>query len=177
MNTLKQFAVLLSLLVTSAGQQLCLAQTVGPIPAMPEKGSGPQNLSAWLQYVALELKNLRLELIEERREKQQAGLAALERELQLIRDQQKDLDEQQNAESREPMEIDVQLTQPDLSKARREELEARKADLLVAGPSRFASPQSALARREADARERIALQQQRLQLLAQEAQNLAPPAK
>ena len=67
---------------------------MAPKPAATES----QKLSGWLQYIALELKKIRLELIEERYEKQQTGLSDLERELQLVRDQQREMEEEQKKE-------------------------------------------------------------------------------
>jgi hypothetical protein len=173
----RTFEVILSLLLAVIAQQTCLAQAAKPIAPKPATPSESQNLSGWLQYIALELKKIRLELIQERYEKQQTGLSDLERELQLIRDQQREIEEEQNAEAREPVEIDSQLAQPGISKEQREELEARKADLLSAGLSRFAGPRSALAQREAQVRERIAGEQERIQRLARQAQDPAPAAK
>jgi hypothetical protein len=171
------FVIIPILLLALIAQQTCLAQEASPIAPKPATASESQKLAGWLQYIALELKKIRLELIEERCEKQQTGLSNLERELQLIRDQQREMEEEQNAEVREPVEIDSQLAQPGLSKEQREELEARKADLLSAGPSRFAGARSALAQREAQVRDRIAGEQQRIQQLARQAQALAPPPK
>jgi hypothetical protein len=166
-----------SILLAVIVQQTCLAQPADTIAPKAAATSESQNLSAWLQYITLELKKIRLELLEERYQKQQTGLSQLERELQLIRDQQREIEEEQNAEGREPIEIDSQLAQPGISKEQREELEARKADLLAGGSSRFAGPRSALSQREAQARELITIEQQRIQLLAQQAQDLAPAAK
>ena len=174
---LRGLAVTLSLLVAVAGQQLCLGQAVGPTPTSPAATGESQNLSAWFQYIALELKKIRLELIEERCEKHQTRLSDLERELQRIHNQQRDLEEEQKAEVTEPHQIDAQLAQPGLSKEQREELEARKAEVLATGPSRFARAQAALSQRETQAREHIAIQQHRIQLLANQAQDLAPTAK
>ena len=169
--------VILSLLLAAVAQQTCLAQPTEPIAPKPAAKGEPQNLAAWLQYITLELKKIRLELIEERCEKQQTVLSDLEGELQHIRDQQREMEEEQNAEVREPIEIDSQLAQPGISNEQREELEARKAELLASGPSRFAGPRSALAQREAQARERIAIEQQRIQLLSKQAQDFATAAK
>jgi len=177
LRPLRGLVVIPSLLLAGIAQQTCLAQSADPIAPKPAAPGESQNVPAWLHYIALELKKIRLELIEERSEKRQAGLSDLEHELQLIRDQQREIEEEQSAEAREPTEIDSQLAQPGISKEQREELEARKADLLAAGPSRFTGPRAALAQREAQARERIAAEQQRIQILAQQAQDLAPAMK
>jgi predicted O-linked N-acetylglucosamine transferase (SPINDLY family) len=172
----RKFLLLLSLLAV-IDQRTSFAQTVSPIAPKQVQTGLSQNVSAWLQYIALELKKLRLELIEERCEKQHSRLSNLERELQLIGDQQREIEEEQNAELREPIEIDSQLAQPGISKEQREELEARKADLLAAEPSRFVASRLALAQREDEARKRIAVEQQRMQVLVQQAQNLSRAAK
>jgi hypothetical protein len=165
------------ILLAVTNRQPSFAQTATPIPPKQAETDSSQNVSAWLQYIALELKKLRLELIEERCDAQQGRLSSLERELQLIRDQQREIEEEQNAELREPTEIDSQLAQPGISKEQREELEARKADLLGAEPSRYAASRLALAKREDEARQRVAVEQQRMQVLVQQAQNLGRTAK
>ena len=96
------FVVILSLLLAGIAQQTCLAQPADPIAPKPPATGESQNLSAWIRYITLELKKIRLELMEQRYEKQQAGLSELEHELQLIRDQQHEIEEEQNAEVREP---------------------------------------------------------------------------
>src|SRR5688572_6692602 len=55
LSRLRGLAVTLSLLVAVAGQQLCLGQAVDPTPTSPAAIGESQNLSAWFQYIALEL--------------------------------------------------------------------------------------------------------------------------
>jgi hypothetical protein len=75
-------------------------------------------------------------------------------------------------------EIEGQLAQVTLAKEEREELQSRRTDLLDGtSSSRFGSAQAALAQRETQVRERIALQQRRIQLLMQRAQELEPGTK
>ena len=161
-------------IVFGAGQA-GFAQAVVPTAKIPAAVAGDSpKMTALMQSIAIELKKLRLELLEERCERQQTKLAEVEHELELVRNQQRELEEEQNSEAREATEIDSQLGQSGLSSQQREELEARKADLLATGPSRFGSSEVALAQRETQVRERVALEQQHIQFLVQQAQELAP---
>ena len=105
---------------------------------------------------------MHLEMLEDRREMQQGKIQDLQRELETIQSQQHQLQEEQRAESQQAVDTEGELSQASLSKAEREELEARRADLQALSPTRFVGAQNALTQREARARERLAIQEQRV---------------
>lgn len=131
------------------------------------------NVTAWLPYLASELHKVHLALLEDRREIQQAKIQDLERELQAVQTQQHQLQEEQSSQAQQAADIEAQLLQSSLTKAEREELEGRRADLLAIPPSGLASVQNALAQREARARERLALQEQRVRAIDRQLDQLS----
>lgn len=152
-----------------------LGQTGCPnTPAADPRIGGSNTQVAWLQYIASELRRMRVELLEDRREIQQTRMQELQRDVETVQSQQQRLDEEQRSQTQQAAEIESQLSQSNLTKAEREELEARKADLLNISPARYATSQAALAQREARARDRLAQQQQRLRLVEQQLRELAP---
>ena len=177
------FGVAVGLLVatlTSPAQPLSSAEQASQAPPsnLTQSSGNGENSVAWLRYIASELRKLRVELLEDRWEIQQAKMQDLERELQIVQNQRHQLQAEQRAETLQVAEIEGLLAQVTLAKEEREELQSRRADLLDgASSSRFDSAQSALAQRETQVRERIALQQRRIQLLMQRAQELEPGKK
>jgi hypothetical protein len=123
---------------------------------------------AWLQYLAAELTQVRLELHEERIEKQEAKVQALERALEQIRAARRDNEQQELMQARELARIDQQLAST-LSAEERSQIEALRADLLARKPSAPADP----GRHDAEAAERLANEQRRLQKLKEVANALA----
>jgi hypothetical protein len=143
---------------------LAAAQTAGP-PA-----GSPEYLAAWLPHIAAELRQLHLELLEDRQDILQAKLKDLGLELQIIHSQQQ---QEQRTHVQELAEIEAQLSLSTLSESERNDLDNRRTELL-ASPDKLTNPQSTLTQRETQLRERLSLLQQRLQLLTQRAQELAP---
>jgi hypothetical protein len=170
-------ALILVAVVSAAIGQFSWAQTAASPQVASQTVSADSKLAAWMQSIALELRALRLELLEERCERQQARLREVERELELVHNQQRELEEEQSAEAQQTTEIDAHLAQSNLSSQEREDLQSEKSDLLAAGQARFGSSRVALSQREAQVRERITIEQQRVQFLAQQAQKLQPDKK
>ena len=142
--------------------------------AATAKSSSAADQLAWLQYISAELRRVHLEILEDRREIQQGKIQDLQRELEAIQGQQHQLQEEQRSETQQAAETEGELSQTSLSKAEREELDARKADLQTLSPTRFAGTQNALTQREARARERLALQEQRVRAIEQQLHELSP---
>ena len=124
---------------------------------------------AWLQYLAAELAQVRRELHEERIEKQEAKVQALESTLEQIRAARRDNEQQGLMLARELARIDQQLLASPLSAEERSQIEAFRADLLARKPSAPADP----GRHDAEAAERLAHEQRRLQKLKEVANALA----
>lgn len=149
------------------------AQSGGTTSQVSATSGSAANQVAWLQYISAELRRVHIELLEQRRDLQQAKMQDLERELDAVRNQQQQLQEEQNSQTQQAADIEAQLVQPSLTKAEHEELEARRADLLALSPSRFGSVHNALAQRETRARERLALQEERVRALDQQLRELS----
>ncbi len=116
---------------------------------------------------------LHMELIQDRREVEQRKMQDLERELETIQAQQRQIQAEQSSQGQQAGEIEVQLQQTSLSKPERDELEAQRAELLNTPPSRFGAAQNALAQREARVRERLALEDDRMQALERQLRQLS----
>ena len=127
------------------------------------------NILAWLKHLASELSAVRRELHELRIEKQEARVQAHERELQQIRDERGDREEQERMQAQELARIDQQLRAPTLTDEERAQFETLRAELLARKPS---GPADSV-RREAQAAERLEHEQRRLQKLKELAHALA----
>lgn len=156
----------------------------GGISAQNQDAGAPASVSgnaasqvAWIQYLAAELRRLQIELLEDRRDLQQARLQDLERDLESIQTRQQEIQEEQRSQTQRAAEIDGQLLQSNLSNPERAELEAQKADLLAQSPARFGTAQSALTQQETRARERLALQEQRVRAIDRQISELSAPPK
>src|SRR5277367_1259081 len=94
-------AGILAITVVLGAGQAGFAQAVAPDARVPDAVAGDSpKMTALMQSIAIELKKLRLELLEERCERQQTKLAEVEHELELVRNQQRELEEEQNSEAR-----------------------------------------------------------------------------
>lgn len=140
-------------------------------------GGNAANQMAWIQYIAGELRRIHMELLEDRRDFQQAKLQDLEREIDTVRTQQQQVQEEQRSQTQQAVEIEGRLVQASLSNQERAELEEQRADLLAQSPSKFGSVQNALAQREARARERLALQEQRVRAIDRQIRELSAPSQ
>jgi hypothetical protein len=132
------------------------------------------NVSAWLQYISAQLRILQAEVVGCRLEIMEATLPALETELHETQSEQQRVEEERRLQAAEAAQIDTQLTQQDLTRDERQELEARRAAFLATGSRTSQSAQSSFAQREAQARQRIAQHQERMKLLLESARELRP---
>lgn len=149
------------------GQTNCPGTTAGA------QFAGANSQLAWLQYIASELRKVRLELLEDRKEAQQARMRDLEHDLEVIQNKERGLEEEQHSQIQQAADIEGQLAQPSLTKAEREELEAQKADVLNISPARYSTPQAVLSQRETHARDRLAEQEQRLRQIERQIRELS----
>ena len=140
-----------------------------PVSAANHTASAvPADQLVWLRYIAAELRRVHLEVLEDRREIEQNAKQGLERELDSIHSRQNELQQEQGSEVQQAADIEAQLSQSGLSASEREELEARRTDLLSLSPSRFGTAQNALVQKETRLRERLAQQERRIQSIDQQ---------
>jgi hypothetical protein len=142
--------------------------------AQESSAASATSVSAWLQYISAQVRILQAEMVECRLEIMEAKLPALETELHETQSEQQRLEEEQRLQAAQAAQIDTQLTQQDLTRDERQELEARRAAFLATAPRTSQSAQSSLAQREAEARQRIAQHQQRMKALLERAKELMP---
>ena len=148
--------------------------TMAPAHAQNDSAACQAKLAPWVASVASELRKLRLEILADRRELLQAKIKDIESELQAIQGRQSELQGEQQARTQQVSEIEGRLAEAALSKQEHEELEAEKEDLLAGSPPIAGAVLAQLAQQEAQARERLAFQQQRLQLLDRQVRQLSP---
>ena len=134
--------------------------------ARPASGCSADALPI-LQSLWAEVRNLRKELLEDRRDIQQAKLQELQKQLGAIQEQQRAIDQEQSSRTSELAEIEVQLQRPNLEKNEREDLENQKAQLLSMPPEPSSAVQNGLSQRETRVRDLLANQEQHLGVLDQ----------
>jgi hypothetical protein len=125
-----------------------------------------------LQAILSELRKIRIELVQYQWEIQQIKMPELERKLQDIQSERTQTEEEQREQGAEISSITAQLAEPSLGKEERQELEARKANLVASAPMRFQTRQMSLSQREAEARERLARENERARQLLERAREL-----
>lgn len=124
-----------------------------------------------LKQVLLELKALRLEVLQERVEHQETKIALLERELQQTQVEQQRLGTYENSLYLEIAEVDKDLAQS-TSVEGRTELENTRIELTGNRMNRLRGKRQASTQREAELTERLRQEQQQLQELQKKAEKL-----
>jgi hypothetical protein len=152
----KQVLVLVGLAVLAGGFLR------GEEPAKPDASQ----TMAWLQFIATELRELRREFVEDRLERQEMRVRALDRDLRQVRVEHQDGEEVERARSLELVEVDQQLANPALSAEDRAQLENLRNSVTT--------ERTAVAQKEAQINDQLRREQARLESLRALARELAP---
>jgi len=110
---------------------LVAAVALSPNAVIELRAQSPEQPA--LRILIVELKKLRLEVIEQRLESQQENTRRLERELQQIRRDELQLEEEERARAHALKQTDQQLAQSELTAEERQELEANRATFISGG--------------------------------------------
>ncbi|HTQ53164.1 MAG TPA: hypothetical protein VMI94_01820 [Bryobacteraceae bacterium] len=129
-----------------------------------------------LKTVWAEMRNLRQELLEQRRAIEQAKIADLERQLKGIQEQRRVFDEDRSSRDQQLAAIETALLQSNPDKQERDELESQRAQLLSAPSGPPPTVENAISQREARVRDQLAETEQRARALDQLVQQLAADA-
>lgn len=132
----------------------------------------PPDTLAWLKFVASELRELRREVLDDRLERQEVRVRALEFQLRQSRTERQDGEEVQRAQNQEVLQLEQQLADPALSPEDRTQLESIRAE----AASREQTDRGLLAQKEAQLTEKLRREQQRLEALRAVARSLSTPA-
>ena len=127
---------------------------------------------AWLQFVAAEVRELRRELLEDRLDRQETRVRALERELRQAHVELQDGEEIQRAQSQELVQVDQRLGDLALPPEERSQLEELRTSVSL----RSHSDRGALTQKAAQIGEQLQRERARLEALRALARSLAPPA-
>lgn len=150
--------------------------------ALPGKAQNTQQapsteqILAWLQHLAGEVRMIRVELTQLRLEAQEARIANLERELRDLAQKQTELQIQEKSNQHqlaEVTELNAQVLDPD----QRAQVEALKDELTGTGADRLRTERSQVAKAEAELNERLRQEkakQAHLQALTRQFASQAP---
>jgi aspartate aminotransferase-like enzyme len=149
---------------------LLLFSTVARGEGVPATAASP----AVLNQIAAELRELKREFLEDRIERQEARVSALERELQRAHFDLQSGDDSQRTESQDAMQLDQQLSDPALSPEQRAELEAVRTEVAATAQRE----RSAQRQRESETAESLHHERARLESLrgALRALSALPPS-
>ena len=114
----------------------------------------------WIKSVATELRQLRKELFEDRIERQEERMRALEHEFSQVRAQLQNGEQVQRAQNQEILQMDQRLSDPSLTEDERAQLESVRTE---AGASNQID-QAALLQREAEIGENLRRERIRLEI-------------
>jgi chromosome segregation ATPase len=145
------------------------ALALGPV-AGAELGAQSADQPA-LREVISELRKLRLELLEQRVESQEANILQLERELQQVRADQQRLEQQEREQADALAQLEQRLSETSLTAEDRHELEANRAGVISRGDGGAAK--SSLDQRRAHVEQRLEQARQQLQKLLEKARQLS----
>ena len=139
---------------------LCLTSVLSSTtPAQAENGE------EWHKHILKHVISLRAEFAEHVSESQQTRLLALERELEEMLRQQKGLQEEEDKRVQQILQIEDQLTSPQLEHPARPQIHALKEQLMNEAAGKLRSEQAALAQRQAQLRQQLRVEQERRQKL------------
>jgi chromosome segregation ATPase len=120
---------------------------------------------AWLQYTAAEVRKLRLEVLSDRLERQQAKIAAAEGEIERMEALRRQSEEQEREVQQQIAAIEQQLRETAPSAENLSQLEAFRAQSRAAGLEVQDSERRRISEREAAARQQLRQEQLRMEAL------------
>ncbi len=137
---------------------------------------GATDFTTLLAQLTVEVRKLRLDLLEQRLENQELKIAQLKRELEQVRVEQQEVQEKEQGLRQGIADLEKQLTESTLSATDREQLEAAKAGLVGNTLPRVRTEQQRIAEREAEVRERLERAEQEWQVLLDRAKAIPAEA-
>ena len=141
------------------------------VAADSSKGETPETI-AWLQYVASQLLELKRDLANDRIERQEARVQALEREYTQARLEREGGEEIQRTQAQEVAQMDQRLADPSLPAEEREQLQATR----TAASSTDQSYRTALSHKVTELADSLRREQARLASLRAALQAFSSPA-
>jgi predicted nuclease with TOPRIM domain len=132
----------------------------------------PKDLVRCLIELTAEVRNLRLELLEQRLERQDQTITLLQNQVDNIRADQRRLEEQERSTARELAELNHRLSQPDINQEERTQLEHLRTMAMTTGAEHLAAKRASASQEEIKVRELLAREQRRRQTLLDTAQQL-----
>lgn len=114
----------------------------------------PEQLGAWLSYIAGELRALRTEILQLRLDTQEVRISRLELEIQKVRQRQAELQAEEEQHRQQIAEANQLATQP-LDPEQRNQVEVIRTELAAGGADRFRNERAEAARTEADLTQRL----------------------
>lgn len=126
----------------------------------------PPDPGAWLRFIGLEVRQLRVELFEHRLESEAQKITVLEKDLAAVRSERAALQAEESVHRQQIANLDSQLAEAVVEPQARAEIEASKAELAGGGAEKLRAAQDVLIAREAEINERIRLAKAHLQNLS-----------
>jgi hypothetical protein len=145
---------------------LCLMGLFGSTPVMGQTPAPACIEPVHWQALMQELRNLRIELLQEKILRTDARIDELQQQLQRAEAERNSMHDLERSQAEEIAEFQSQLSRPGLSPHERAELEKNHFLMRTTGATQLAEHKSAAAAREAELRRQLSIQQQyRVQLM------------
>ena len=135
------------------------------------RGQNSTDVTAWIQHVAFQVKELKSAMIACRIEMQEQTILLIERELRDIHKDQLRLHSEEALLKRQVEQTDNHTAAPSAD-ADAAQLDMARATLIASESERFKNEHASLTQREAEARERLRAAHERGQMLSQEAKKM-----
>ena len=148
-----------------------LILTAAPRLAAEDSKPEPSETMVWLRFVAAELRTLRREMLDDRVERQETRVRALEKELDQLRLARQDSEEAQSARTRDLIQVDQRLGDSAVPAEERSQLE----DLRTSVAAHAQNEATASTKKEAQINGQLLRERERLESLRNLARALAPP--
>ena len=133
----------------------------------------PLDSGAWLRFIGLEVRQLRVELFEHRLASEGEKITVLERDLAVARADRAALQAEESAHRQQIANLDAQLASAGVDPEARAQMEASKSELGGRAAERIRTTQSTLGAREAEINDRMRLAKTHLQTLANRMKQLS----
>lgn len=135
-----------------------------PVQGPPLVAQQTSDTAGWLQFIGVELRQLRVEMLEQRIAEEADRLLQMERDLAVLRLEQNKRQSEEQSQKRQLAELDKETGDPNVDSQARAQIQVLKGELATSADAARVAHSSLIAR-EAELNERLRVARTRLQAI------------